>query len=133
VEQLGRAGEAGTTVVDGETLQVGVGQPKRLEGLAQLVPLISGIDVDPEETLRPERADDLLGQLDATVGGVCIEQADGEIAQWRELSRAAAAAALRATRYCSASIVRSWGGSTSHDSLRLVAGSNSIDIGPHRG
>jgi hypothetical protein len=83
VEELGGSRDARTTVVHRETFRVGVGQPERLESLAELVRLISGVDIDPQKTLRSERADDLLGQLDAPVGGIRVEEADDEVAQWR--------------------------------------------------
>jgi hypothetical protein len=62
--------------------------------------------------------------------GIRIEQPDGGVAQCNELSRIAAPTAMKATTYCSASIVRSSGGSTSQDLLGLVARSKNIDIGP---
>jgi hypothetical protein len=120
--------EAGPAVVVPQTLDVGVGQAQRLERSLQVARFLARIDVDPQEALGSQRPDDLLGQLDATVMGVRIEEADGEVAQCSALNRIAAPAATKATTYWSASIVRSWAGSASHDPLCLVAGSNSIDV-----
>ena len=130
VEQLSGMCEPRAAVVVLQPLDVGVGQTERVQRLGERVLFLTGIDVDPKQSLRPERPDDLLGQLDATVMGIRIEQPDGGVAQCTELSRIAAATATKATRYCSASIVRSSDGSTSQDLLGLVARSKNIDIGP---
>jgi hypothetical protein len=91
--------------------------------------LLAAIDVDPQQPLVAEGGNDLLGELDPAILCVRVEEAGGDATQRTKLSRPAAATAMKATRYWSASIVRSWGGSTSHDPLGLVAGSNNIDVG----
>jgi hypothetical protein len=83
VEELGGAGKAGASVVGHETADIGICQPERVERRPQLVLLAAGIDVDPQEALRPQRANDLGGQFDAAVLGIRIEQADGDVAQCR--------------------------------------------------
>jgi hypothetical protein len=129
VQEVYSPGEPGTSVVGRESLDVCVRQPEDLDDAADVTLLGAAVDVDPQEALLAERPDDVLGQLDVAITGVRIEQADGEIAQCSELSRNAAATAMMATRYWSASMARSWGSSTSHDPLCLVAGSLSIDVG----
>jgi hypothetical protein len=129
VEEIGRAREAGPTVVGREPVDVGIVlQTERLERPGQLRFVGTAVDVDPQKSVLAERPDDLRGQLDLAIGRVRVEQSDGDVAQCSELSRTAAIAAMKATRYCSASMVRSWGGSTSHDPVCLVAGSISIDV-----
>jgi len=123
-------GESCAPVIGPQTLDIGLAEAERVQRVGEGVLFLARVDVDPQQPLRPERPDDLLGQLDATVVGIRIEQADGGVAQCRELSRIAAATAMKAMRYCSTSIVRSSGGSTSQDLLGLVARSKNIDIGP---
>jgi hypothetical protein len=128
VKHLGRPGEPGPSVVGRQPLEVGVGQPEGLDDLDDVALLAATVDVDPQQSLVAERADDLLRQLDVAIAGVRVEKADRELAQCSELSSSAAATAMKATRYWSASMARSWGFSASHDPLCLVAGSISIDV-----
>jgi hypothetical protein len=131
VQEVAGAGQPRSPVVGLEARDVGVGQPERLEALSDPVRLSARIDVHPQELFGAEGPYDLLGQLDPPVLCVRIEEADGDVAQCRLLRSPAAAAQMKATTYCSASMVRSWGGSTSHDPDGLVVRSNSIDVGPH--
>ncbi|HET8786678.1 MAG TPA: hypothetical protein VFM38_13650 [Candidatus Limnocylindrales bacterium] len=120
--------QARPAVIGPQTLDVGVGETERRERPLQLAFVLARVDVDPQETLRTERPDDLLGQRDATIVGIRVEEADGDIAQCSALNRTAAATAMKATTYWSTSMVRSWVGSAAHDRLCLAAGSNSIDV-----
>ena len=130
VEQLRGVGEPCATVIVAQALDIGFAKAERVQRVGEGVLFLARVDVDPQQALRTERADDLLGQLDASVVGIGIEQADGGVAQCSVLSRIAAPTAMKATRYCNASIVLSSGGSTFHDLLGLAARSKSIDIGP---
>jgi len=130
MEQLGGVGEPCASVVVSQALDVGFGQAERVQRVGEGVLFLARVDIDPQQALWPERPDDVLGQLDATVVGIRIEEADGGVTQCTALSRIAAPTAMKAMRYCNTSIVRSSGGSTSQDLLGLVARSKNIDIGP---
>lgn len=83
MEELGGAGKAGASVVGHETADIGICQLERVERRPELVLLVARIDIDPQESLRPQGANDLRGQLDAAVLGIRVEQADGDVAQCR--------------------------------------------------
>jgi hypothetical protein len=128
VQQLCGMCQAGPPVIGPQAVDVGVDQAERRERPLELAFLVPRVDVDPQETLRTERPDDVFRELDTAVMRVRVEQADGDVTQCSALKRTAAATAMKATKYWSTSIVRSWAGSTSHDPRCLAAGSNSIDV-----
>jgi hypothetical protein len=127
MQPIGSPRQSCPTPVALDALDVDVLEAQDPEYLIDRSLVVPVVDVDPQQALRAERPDDLVGQFDGSILSARIEQPDRWSTQWMKPSRPAAATATMAIRYCRASMIRSWAGSASHDSDGLLAGSNSID------
>jgi hypothetical protein len=127
VEQGCHPGHPGSAAIGPEAVEVDVTQVKRPDDLDDRVLVLTVVDVDPQEALRTELPDDVLGQLDGAVLAIGVEQPGGQAAQRTRPRMPAATTAISAVAYWRTSIVRSCAGSASHDSGSVAAGSSSID------
>jgi hypothetical protein len=126
--------EPGTAGVGADSLDVGLGHAEDRRDTLERPAVFTPVDVDPQELLGAERTDDLLVELDPTIVPVGIEQADGEFAQRTSASRIAAAAAMSAVTYWSASMPRSSVGASRAAATRAdrLASYLNIDRRPRR-
>jgi hypothetical protein len=127
VQAVGGACQASPASIRPEPVHIDIADTESLDDLLDRRLLVAAVDVDPQQALRSEGPDDVLAQLDATVMTVGVEQASRGVTQRMKPRKPAAATATMAVRYCSANIVRSWAGWSSHDAGRLGRDSNSID------
>ena len=126
MEAIGRARQPRSAVLRTEALDIEVLEAEDAEDVVDRSRVLAVLDVDPQQPLRAERLDDLVGELDRAVRAGCVEEPGGDTAQWIRPINPAAAAATTATKYCNASMIRSWAGSVSHDPDPLVVGSINI-------
>ena len=73
VDPIGRPCQPSAPVLIAEAFQVDLAQVQHADDTGDLV-VVASVDVDPEQPLRTERPDDVVGQLDGLVLSVGVEQ-----------------------------------------------------------